>query len=205
MNIVKVSCASCGAPITIPPDIDNLNCSYCGAALAVQRGEGYIALKLAEKVSQTIQEVGGQTQSSIREGTQVTQIELKRLQLGQQLSTIQNQLSNIQAEIRALKRQKADGKINKQLKELRSHEMSLISRINGLQAALVPISTQVEIGTSKEIDPSIRNIPEVKPSPPKDWLVTFLLCIFLGFFGMHRFYTGHTIVGLIQLVTLGGL
>jgi TM2 domain-containing membrane protein YozV len=204
MNVVKVSCASCGAPIAIPPDIDNLNCAYCGAALAVQRGEGYVTLKLAEQVSKTIQEVGVQTQSSIREGTQVTQIELKRLQLSQELSALQLQLSNIQAEIRSLERQKVDGKIKRQHRELRSHEASLISRINGLQAALVPLSTQVGIGTPQESVPDIRNIPEVKPSSPKDWLVTFLLCIFLGFLGVHRFYTGHILVGLIQLVTLGG-
>jgi len=36
------------------------------------------------------------------------------------------------------------------------------------------------------------------------WLVTFLLCWFLGVFGIHRFYTGHTTIGIIQLLTLGG-
>jgi TM2 domain-containing membrane protein YozV len=38
----------------------------------------------------------------------------------------------------------------------------------------------------------------------KEWLTALLLCIFLGYLGIHRFYTGHTAIGIVQLVTLGG-
>jgi TM2 domain-containing membrane protein YozV len=36
------------------------------------------------------------------------------------------------------------------------------------------------------------------------WITCLLLCWFLGILGVHRFYTGHTGIGVLQLLTLGG-
>ena len=42
------------------------------------------------------------------------------------------------------------------------------------------------------------------PVSDKQWIVALLLAFFLGFLGVHRFYTGHIGIGVIQLLTLGG-
>ena len=38
----------------------------------------------------------------------------------------------------------------------------------------------------------------------KDFFKTIVICAFFGMFGIHRFYTGYTKIGLIQMFTLGG-
>lgn len=38
----------------------------------------------------------------------------------------------------------------------------------------------------------------------KSWVVTILLCLFLGGLGAHRFYTKHIGIGIVQLLTFGG-
>jgi hypothetical protein len=45
---------------------------------------------------------------------------------------------------------------------------------------------------------------QIGPVSDKEWLVTLLLSFFLGYLGVHRFYTGHIGIGVAQLLTLGG-
>ena len=39
----------------------------------------------------------------------------------------------------------------------------------------------------------------------KKMVVAALLCFFLGYFGIHRFYVGKVGTGILMIVTLGGL
>lgn len=49
----------------------------------------------------------------------------------------------------------------------------------------------------------VRQVPFGAGAGP-DWLTTLLLCLFLGAFGVHRFYSRSTGIGVAQLLTLGG-
>ncbi|MEN6397650.1 MAG: TM2 domain-containing protein [Candidatus Cloacimonas sp.] len=44
------------------------------------------------------------------------------------------------------------------------------------------------------------NDPDISP---KSGITTLLLCLFLGFYGGHRFYSGHTGLGILYLFTAG--
>ena len=47
--------------------------------------------------------------------------------------------------------------------------------------------------------------PEIDPNlSDRDWIVTLILCIFLGTLGIHSFYAKKTGIGIAQLLTAGG-
>jgi len=166
IKIVNLSCKSCGASIQIPPGLDTFNCAYCGAAMMVQRGEGNVVLKMAEQVGQSIQDSGTKTQDTIRETTQTTQIELKRLQISQEISALNMQLVTLQSEIRGLERLKADKRIKRQLIDLRSQEASLHNRIRTLQATLVPSISMISNQPARH---EVARQPERVVLPPEGY------------------------------------
>jgi hypothetical protein len=121
-----------------------------------------MTLSLVQKITDTLQDVGQETQGAIRENTGVTKAELQRLQIGQQIGTLQIQISSIRAEIRALEREgKRSKAANRQLKELRKEEQEYLLQIRQLQSLLsdnknvqsAPKETKAIKGKSSERSP----------------------------------------------------
>lgn len=59
-------------------------------------------------------------------------------------------------------------------------------------------------GVQLNEEPVTATAANVSEKSDRDWLTTFLLCWFLGYLGVHSFYTKKTGIGIIQLLTAGG-
>ena len=55
-----------------------------------------------------------------------------------------------------------------------------------------------------ETNLSPKQIDAINTSP-NDWIVCFILVIFLGFWGVHRFYVRKIGTGILMIFTFGGL
>ncbi len=93
IKTVQVLCASCGAALAIPPDLDQISCAHCGTPLTIVHGDGFVAARLAQAVTRTIETSAAATQA-----------ELRRLQLQQERFSLQERIADLEAEERAMRR-----------------------------------------------------------------------------------------------------
>jgi len=144
MAVTQEACPNCGAPVQILPGTIRMKCPYCMMTLAVARENGEIALEVAGQITGSLERTSAQTRATIQEGTYVTQTELRRLQIAQDLSMAQMRLSNVQSEIRAVERSPQTAVTRNQLRDLRSQEAAMLQHIAALQAVLYPSSAPAD-------------------------------------------------------------
>jgi len=170
MKLIKLNCAACGAPISIPDNLEQLSCSNCGTHLMVEHGQGYYALKSAEQISDAINQSGRGTQDAIREGAQLTQKELKRLQLTQAYGNANTVLNATMAEQRTLARGQMTPATVKQLHVLNFQEWTQWEDVRRIQMQLDvldggPIETNT-LGLTTQIDMLDHSILVMRSCPP---------------------------------------
>ncbi len=190
MDIQKLTCPSCGASLSVPRGASRVTCDYCGNTLGVTLSGKGATLELVQQVAETVAASGESTRSAIEDASQVTQAELRRLQLTQELTATQLQLTNIRGEIRALEREKPSPKVRHQLRELRQREQELKGRIAELEYRL---------------DPSRKREAAVKAEAPRrSWgcagiVVGLGILLLLGSFGAE---TSEDSAAMVQLAIL---
>lgn len=202
MSNTKLECPSCGGFLTLPEGASRAICDYCSREIIL---DSVLASEATKAVSTSIEETGYKTQEAIREGSDHTQLEIKRLQLTQELSMINMQLSNLRMEKRSLLSITKLTKGNrKQLSQIEAEERDLINRQKSIQYNLNSFSSNIlspvkagVVGTNIVPTISEPNYDQRSES------TTLLIAFFLGIFGAHRFYTGHKKLGWLYLFTFG--
>lgn len=175
----KMDCPSCGARLSVTAHQLTNACEYCGLSVRLDQTQVQINV---DEISQKLSDI----EQAHRDHT-------RQLQLSTRLSTLQGQLSDTRSEIRAL-RQGRSKQTDPQLRQLRARENQLLNEIAVIQSELDPSPNQPnEVGKVGMINSPIRGRSSA-----------LLLAIVTGFFGGHRFYTGHIGIGIIQFLTFGG-
>lgn len=185
MKQTLLKCPACGAPVTVNDGESKITCSHCGQVSVL---EGKYEENFGIKVASTIQESESKTQ-----------LEIKRLQLSQELSMLQMQLSNLRTEKRSLERENNSAS-RYHLKQIYEEERNLVNRISDLKNALMP---QMEPGShSLKIDTDSQMA--YSGFSNKSWGTTLFLACTMGMLGIHRYYVGRIGSAIIQTFTVGG-
>lgn len=154
------SCPSCGAPVILDATQQQVVCPYCRSPLVSLQHGNTITLELSEQAAQTLLGAGrGNEQERLRN------------QRFQELSSLEMQLTQVQAEIRYLERGELTDSVDRQLDQLDATEERLLERIRILRKQLNLDLDETWQETSSTA-PSSQQVTDFKASGPyalTDW------------------------------------
>lgn len=112
---------------------------------------------------------------------------------------LEMQLSNLRSEKRSIGLAEKKTKAHKQqIKQIETEEANLLQRINNIQCILYP-----PVDHQTDANPARPQTVQQFVSNQKSQGMAFWLAALIGFFGAHRFYSGHWKLGLVYLFTFG--
>ena len=76
------------------------------------------------------------------------------------------------------------------------------STVNTTQTSTQAVKSSTVVSKKAKLTP-VSSVSNKALSQEIDW-VAFILCFFLGGLGIHRFYLGYPLIGVLQILTLGG-
>jgi len=96
MKSTALPCPSCGEVLKVPKDMETLACTRCGMQLTVERGKGYVSLKMLGEMKRQIE---ADTQAQERAAS-----ELAIIRLNQELGLLGTEKESLEEKIKEVER-----------------------------------------------------------------------------------------------------
>ncbi|MDH4135128.1 MAG: hypothetical protein OEW09_00200 [Anaerolineae bacterium] len=96
MKSAALSCPSCGEALKVPKDMETLACTRCGMQLTVERGKGYVSLKMLGEIKQQVE---ADTKAQERATS-----ELAIIRLNQELGLLGTEKESLEEKIKEVER-----------------------------------------------------------------------------------------------------
>ncbi len=199
LKMIPVRCPSCGAVAQISSDRKTAFCEYCGTQLAVNNENEYTF-----NYANAAEVIRAQTEQAkvLNEIQEKNQLAASKKKLIKILAIAGASLFGIGFVAQIV-------------------HLSSLSSLSGLGFILLVIALYFFVSQNKHADngsqvqqqPPQRaqqqiqqvqvNYRYVPAGKPKQKWVAFILCLLFGVFGVHKFYEGKTVMGIVYIFTAG--
>ncbi len=96
MKITALTCPSCGGALKVPEDVETLACAHCETQLTVDRGKGYVSLRMLSEIKQQME--------ADMEAQERTASELAIIRLNEELGLLGTEKESLEERIKEVER-----------------------------------------------------------------------------------------------------